>query len=75
MEKGITSVVDIIAPSSVEVDFRYITSWRHLLHDIFYRRLSHVMSRRDGLQPIIDYDHTLDIGNVLLSYLFIRCPG
>lgn len=60
MEKGLTSVVDIIAPSSVEVDFRYIR-----VGDTYYTTLFAAGYPRyvspGWLQPIIDYDHTLDI--------------
>jgi conjugal transfer ATP-binding protein TraC len=60
MEKGLTSVVDIIAPSSVEVDFRYIR-----VGDVYYTTLFAAGYPRyvspGWLQPIIDYDHTLDI--------------
>lgn len=60
MEKGLTSVVDIIAPSSVEVDFRYIR-----VGDTYYTTLFAAGYPRyvspGWLQPIIDYDHTLDM--------------
>lgn len=60
MEHGTTSVVDIIAPSSVEVDFRYIR-----VGDVYYTTLFAAGYPRyvspGWLQPIIDYDHTLDI--------------
>ena len=60
VEKGLTSVVDIIAPSSVEVDFRYIR-----VGDTYYTTLFAAGYPRyvspGWLQPIIDYDHTLDI--------------
>ncbi|HWY79716.1 MAG TPA: DUF87 domain-containing protein [Candidatus Sulfotelmatobacter sp.] len=59
-EKGLTSVVDIIAPSSVEVDFRYIR-----VGDAFYTTLFIAGYPRyvspGWLESIIDYDHTLDI--------------
>jgi conjugal transfer ATP-binding protein TraC len=60
LEKGLTSVVDIIAPSSVEVDFRYIR-----VGDTYYTTLFAAGYPRyvspGWLQPIIDYDHTLDM--------------
>jgi hypothetical protein len=60
LEKGTVSVIDIIAPSSVEVDFRYIR-----VGDTFYSTLFMAGYPRyvspGWLQPIIDYDHTLDI--------------
>lgn len=59
-EKGLTSVIDIIAPSSVEVDFRYIR-----VGDAFYTTLFIAGYPRyvspGWLQPIIDYDHTMNI--------------
>lgn len=59
-EKGLTTVVDLIAPSSVEVDFRYIR-----VGDTFYTTLFIAGYPRyvspGWLESIIDYDHTLDI--------------
>lgn len=60
LEPGLMSMIDIIAPSSVEVDFRYIR-----VSDTFYSTLFTAGYPRyvspGWLQPIIDYDHTLDI--------------
>jgi type IV secretory pathway VirB4 component len=60
LEKGTVSVIDIIAPSSVEVDFRYIR-----VGDMYYSTLFMAGYPRyvspGWLQPIIDYDHTLDL--------------
>ncbi len=60
LEKGLVSIIDIIAPSSVEVDYRYIR-----VGDIFYSTLFMAGYPRyvspGWLQPIIDYDHTMDI--------------
>lgn len=60
LEPGLMSLVDIIAPSSVEVDFRYIR-----VSDTFYTTLFTAGYPRyvspGWMQPIIDYDHTLDI--------------
>lgn len=60
LEKGLTSVVDIIAPSSVEVDFRYIR-----VGDTYYSTLFTVGYPRfvspGWIEPIIDYDSTLNI--------------
>lgn len=59
-EKGLTSIIDLIAPSSVEVDFRYIR-----VGDAFYTTLFIAGYPRyvspGWLESIIDYDHTLDI--------------
>jgi type IV secretory pathway VirB4 component len=60
LEKGLISITDIIAPSSIEVDFRYIR-----IGDIYHTTLFMAGYPRfvspAWLQPIIDYDHTLDI--------------
>ncbi len=60
LEKGLMSMLDIIAPSSVEVDFRYIR-----VSDTYYTTLFTAGYPRyvspGWMQPIIDYDHTLDI--------------
>lgn len=58
--KGTVSIVDLIAPTSVEVDFRHIR-----VGDKFYTTLFVVGYPRfvspNWLGPIIDYDQTLDI--------------
>lgn len=58
--KGTISIVDVISPTSVEVDFRHIR-----VGDRFYTTLFVVGYPRfvspNWLGPIIDYDHTLDI--------------
>lgn len=57
--RGMTSLTDIIAPSSVEVDFRSIR-----IGERFYRTLFVVGYPRfvsaNWLQPLIDFDHTMD---------------
>lgn len=60
LEKGLTSVIDIIAPSSVEVDFRYIRVGEQYYTTLFIAGYPRYVSP-GWLQPIIDYDHTLDI--------------
>ncbi len=60
VEKGLTSIIDIIAPSSVEVDFRYIRVGDSLYTTLFIAGYPRYVSP-GWLQPIIDYDHTLDI--------------
>jgi conjugal transfer ATP-binding protein TraC len=59
-EKGLTSVIDIIAPSSVEVDFRYIRVGESFYTTLFIAGYPRYVSP-GWLQPIIDYDHTMDI--------------
>lgn len=59
-EKGTASLVDIISPSSVEIDFRYAR-----IGDKFHRTFFMVDYPRfvspNWLQPLIDYDHELTI--------------
>ncbi len=60
LEKGTLSVIDIIAPSSVEVDFRYIRVGETYYSTLFMAGYPRYVSP-GWLQPIIDYDHTLDL--------------
>jgi len=60
LEKGMLSLVDLIAPSSVEVDFRYIRVGEKFYSTLFIVGYPRFVSP-NWLQPIIDYDHTLDI--------------
>jgi len=60
LEKGMMSLVDLIAPSSVEVDFRYIRVGEKFYSTLFVVGYPRFVSP-NWLQPIIDYDHTLDI--------------
>lgn len=59
-EKGLSSVVDLIAPSSVEVDFRYIRVGDNFYTTLFIAGYPRYVSPA-WLESIIDYDHTLDI--------------
>lgn len=59
-EKGMVSLVDVIAPSSVEVDFRYIRVGERFYSTLFVVGYPRFVSA-NWLQPLIDYDHTLDI--------------
>jgi conjugal transfer ATP-binding protein TraC len=60
VEKGMTSIIDIIAPSSIEVDFRFIRVGEAFYTTLFIAGYPRYVSP-GWLQPIIDYDHTLDI--------------
>jgi len=60
LEKGLTTVVDLIAPSSVEVDFRYIRVGDSFYTTLFIAGYPRYVSP-GWLEAIIDYDHTLDI--------------
>ena len=59
-EKGLTGVVDLIAPSSVEVDFRYLRVGDGFYTTLFIAGYPRYVSP-GWLESIIDYDHTLDI--------------
>ena len=60
LEKGMVSITDIIAPSSIEVDFNYIR-----VGDYFYRTFFVVGYPRyvspNWLEPLINFDHSLNI--------------
>lgn len=60
LSQGMVSLVDIIAPSSVEVDFKYIR-----VGEKFYRTFFIVGYPRyvnaSWLQPLIDFEHSLDV--------------
>ena len=60
LEKGMVSLVDIISPSSVEVDFRYIRVGERFYTTLFMVGYPRFVSPT-WLQPIVDYDHTMDI--------------
>ncbi|GIW62161.1 MAG: hypothetical protein KatS3mg089_1013 [Patescibacteria group bacterium] len=60
LEKGMVSLVDIIAPSSVEVDFKYIRVGEKFFTTLFVVGYPRFVSP-GWLEPIIDFDHTLDI--------------
>lgn len=60
LESGLMSLVDIIAPSSVEVDFRQIRVGTMYYTTLFAAGYPRYVSP-GWLQPIIDYDHTLDL--------------
>lgn len=60
LERGMSSVTDIIAPSSIEVDFGHIR-----VGDKFHRTFFVVGYPRyvspNWLEPLIDFDHSLNI--------------
>jgi conjugal transfer ATP-binding protein TraC len=60
IEKGMTSLVDLIAPSSVEVDFKYIRVGEKFLRSFFVVGYPRYVSP-GWLQPLIDFDHQMDI--------------
>ena len=60
LQKGMVSLVDIIAPSSIEVDFKYIRIGEKYYTTLFVVGYPRFVST-NWLQPLIDFDHTLDI--------------
>jgi len=60
LEKGLTSIVDLIAPSSVEVDFRFIRIGDYFYTTLFIAGYPRYVSP-GWLESVIDYDHTMDI--------------
>jgi conjugal transfer ATP-binding protein TraC len=59
LEKGMVSLVDVIAPASIEVDFKYIR-----VDDVYYRTIFVIGYPRyvspNWLQPLIDFDHSMN---------------
>lgn len=60
IEQGLSSIVDLIAPSSVEVDFRHIRVGDYFYTTLFIAGYPRYVSA-GWLESIIDYDHTMDI--------------
>lgn len=58
--KGITSVLDLIAPSSIEVDFRFIRIGERFYKTFFLVGYPRYVSA-NWLEPLINFDHTIDI--------------
>src|SRR3989344_4699016 len=60
LEKGTSSLLDIIAPPSVEVDFNFIR-----VGDFYYRTFFVVGYPRfvspNWLSPLIDFDHSMNV--------------
>lgn len=60
MEKGMLSTIDVIAPSSVEVDFNYIRIGERFYKTIFVIGYPRFVSP-NWLSPLIDFDHSMNI--------------
>lgn len=60
IQKGAVSIVDLIAPPSVEVDFRTIRIGQNLARTFFVVGYPRYISS-NWLSPLIDFDHELDI--------------
>ena len=58
--KGLTSVQDIIAPASIEVDFTYLKVGGTFCRTLFVAGYPRFVSA-NWLAPLINFDHTLDI--------------
>jgi len=60
LQQGMGSIIDLIAPSSIEVDFRYVRVGEIYYTTLFIAGYPRYVSP-GWLEPIIDYDHTMDI--------------
>lgn len=60
LEKGTVSLNDVIAPSSIEVDFNYIRVGEKFYRTFFVIGYPRYVSP-NWLEPLIDFDHELDI--------------
>ncbi len=60
MEKGTVSLIDIIAPSSVEVDFRFVRIGEKYYSTYFMVGYPRYVSP-SWLAPVIDFNYTMDI--------------
>ncbi len=59
-EKGMTSVGDILAPSSVEVDFNFIRAGDHFYKTMFIVGYPRFVAA-NWLSPLIDFDSSMNI--------------
>lgn len=60
LEKGMISLTDVIAPSSVEVDFHFIRVGEKFYKTVFVVGYPRYVSP-NWLQPLIDFDHSMNI--------------
>lgn len=60
LEKGMVSLVDILAPSSVEVDFKFLRVGERFYKTFFITGYPRFVSP-NWLAPIIDFDHELNV--------------
>jgi len=58
IEKGLLSLTDVIAPSSVEVDFQYVRVGEKFHKTFFVVGYPRYVSA-NWLQPLIDFDHSM----------------
>src|SRR3989344_2470594 len=60
IERGMNSVADIIAPSSIEVDFGHVRVGEKFHKTFFVSGYPRFVSP-NWLEPLIDFDHSLNI--------------
>jgi len=60
LEKGMVSLADVLAPSSVEVDFHFIRVGEKFYKTVFVVGYPRYVSP-NWLQPLIDFDHSMNI--------------
>lgn len=60
LEKGMLHLTDVIAPSSIEIDFRSIRVGDRFYRTFFVVDYPRVVSP-NWLQPLVDFDHSLDV--------------
>jgi len=60
VEKGMVSIPDFIAPSSVEVDFNHIRVGEKYYKTLFVIGYPRYVSP-DWLEPLIDFDHSMNV--------------
>lgn len=60
IQKGMVSLVDVLAPSSIEVDFNYIRVGERFYKTFFIVGYPRYVSP-NWLSPVIDFNHSLDI--------------
>ena len=60
LEKGMVSLTDVIAPSSIEVDFHFIRIGENFYKTSFVVGYPRFVSP-NWLQPLIDFDHSMNI--------------
>lgn len=60
LDKGTAALLDVIAPSSIEVDFRFIRIGEKFVKTFFVVGYPRFVSS-GWLQPVIDFDHQIDV--------------
>ena len=70
MQKGMSSIPDIIAPSSVEVDFGHIRVGEKYYKTLFVVGYPRYVSA-NWLEPLIDFDHSMNISMFIYPTLSV----